>query len=163
NVKVNIFRNNTDPSNFVEQLTGPNTGSLTWTIPESYDDGPYILRIKTDDGLVIDDSELFVINSATVSQPSITVTSPTSCDTWHKLTTYKIAWSKAGNMSSNVKVNIFRNNTDPSNFVQQLTGPNTGSINWTIPGTYTNGNYIIRVKTDDNAVVGDSTLFAVTD
>ncbi|MEN8222655.1 MAG: Ser-Thr-rich GPI-anchored membrane family protein [Acidobacteriota bacterium] len=162
NVKINIFKDYIDTANFVEQLTGPNTGSIDWTIPGSYSDGNYILRIKTDDGLVSDDSQTFTVNSTIVSTPSITVTSPTSCDTWTKLKTYKIAWSKAGTMSANVKINIFKDSINTANFVEQLTGPNTGSIDWTIPGTYTNGNYIIRVKTDDSAVLGDSSLFAVT-
>ena len=77
--------------------------------------------------------------------------------------TYKIAWSKTGTMSANVKINIYKDSLLVENFVQQLTGPNTGSIDWTIPGAYVNGNYILRIKTVDNAVIGDSDVFVVTD
>ncbi len=162
NVEVDIYRDTTDPSNFVQQLTGPNSGSIIWTIPSYYEDGNYIVKITTDNGLVSDESGLFSINGNSISSPGIIITSPESCDTWTKQTTYKISWVKNGSMSANVKVNIFRNSVDPSNFIQQLTGPNTGSINWTIPETYTDGNYVIRVKTDDSRVYDDSGIFVVS-
>jgi len=162
NVIVNIYKDSIDVGNFVEQLAGPNTGSMIWAIPSYYEAGNYIIRLKTDDDQVSDDSDLFAVNSSIVSTPKITVTSPTSCDTWSKLKTYKIAWSKAGTMSDNVKINIYKDSIETPNFVQQLTGPNTGSIDWTIPGAYVNGNYILRIKTVDSAVIGDSNVFVVT-
>ncbi len=163
NVKINVFRNSISQGNFVEQLTGPNTGSYSWNIPSSYSNGNYILRIKTSDNQTHGDSQVFVINSSTISPPKIVVTSPTNCDSWKKLNTYKIAWTKVGTMSENVKINIFRNSVSSSNFVEQLTGPNSGSINWTISNTYQAGTYIIRIKTSDNSVFADSELFQIID
>jgi len=161
NVKINIFKDSVTPANFIEQLTGPNTGSISWPISGSYADGNYIVRLKTDDNQVYDDSDLFPIAVSSVSPPDITVTSPTSCDSWQKTKTYTITWSKSGTMSSNVKINIFKNSISPSNFVEQLTGSNSGSITWTIGSGYTAGTYLIRIKTDDNAVYGDSQSFQI--
>jgi len=65
NIKINIFRNSIAQPNFVEQLTSINTGSKNWFIPESYQNGNYIIRIKTADNICIGDSGVFSIQSKT--------------------------------------------------------------------------------------------------
>ena len=161
NIKINVFKNSISSGNFVEQLTGPNNGSYNWTVPSSYTSGNYILRIKTTDNKVYDDSDVFAITGNS-SSPTITVTSPVSGNSWAKGSTHNITWTKRGTQSANVKINIFRGSIAVANFVEQLTGPNNGSYNWTVPISYTSGNYILRIKTTDNKVYDDSDIFAIT-
>ena len=92
---------------------------------------------------------------------TLTVHSPAAGVTWYKGETKTISWTKSGCPDPNIRINIFRNFIDPANFVEQLTCTGCSSKSWTIPGSYTSGNYQIRVKTDDNACVGDSVLFKI--
>ncbi len=64
-VKINIFKNSIDQANFVLQLTGPNTGSKSWTIPSNFDNGTYYIRVKTDPAETgcLGDSEAFTIGT----------------------------------------------------------------------------------------------------
>ncbi len=157
NTKINIFKDSISVPNFVEQLIVPRSELYAWTIPVSYSDGNYIMRLKEEN--VYCDSNVFTVN--TILPPRIKVVSPTKCDTWSRDYTYMITWEKEGVMSPSVKVNIFKDSIVPANFVEQLVGANTGSISWTIPTSYSDGNYILRVKTSDNLVYGDSRLFSI--
>jgi len=64
--------------------------------------------------------------------------------------------------SSTVKINIFKNSISQANFVKQLIAPlDDGHKSWAIPANFANGNYVIRVKTDDSTCFGDSGVFNV--
>ncbi len=166
NYKINIFKNTTDPSNFVEQLLANGVTSKNWTIPMGYTNGTYILRVKADDNSCFGDSGTFHITDPASPEPgtdpAITVTAPTTGTKWLRGTNQIITWDKSGDLDSNVKINIFKNSISESNFVVQLTGPNSGSKSWAIPGTYEPGTYYIRVKEATGTVYGDSNAFEIT-
>jgi len=61
NIKINIFKDSITPANFIQQLVCSDTGSKSWTIPNNFTSGNYILRIKTADNNCYGDSEVFVI------------------------------------------------------------------------------------------------------
>ncbi len=97
---------------------------------------------------------------------SITVTNPHTGDTWYKGKPYTITWTKVGTTGVNVKINIFINSITPANFVEQLKGPNSESMSWTIPNSYATGTYYIRIKGVDSSwndvgVYGDSSAFTI--
>jgi len=101
------------------------------------------------------------MNAATIK-----VEEPHAGDIWYKGHTYNITWTKTGNAGVNVKINIFRNSIIPANFVEQLTGPNSGSKSWPIASSYANGTYYIRIKGvdsswNDTGVYGDSEYFSI--
>ena len=102
-----------------------------------------------------------VLSAALVFSQSITVTSPRGGENWEKGIAHNITWTSSGCTDTNVKINIFRNSIDTANFVEQITGPNSGTARWTIPAAYTTGRYILRVKTNDNICVGDSGVFNI--
>ncbi|MCK5221905.1 MAG: hypothetical protein KAR14_10025, partial [Candidatus Aminicenantes bacterium] len=166
NFKINSFRNSTDPSNFIEQLLTSGVNSKNWTIPMGYASGNYVIRVKTADNACRGDSGVFSITDPSSPGPgtaaSITVTSPTTGTKWAKGTTKTITWDKSGDLDSNVKINIFRNSILESNFVVQLTGPNTGSKSWNIPSSYDPGTYYLRIKENVGTVQGDSRAFEIT-
>ena len=159
--KINIFRDSITVSNFVEQLTANNTTSKSWTIPDTYTNGNYAIRIKTADNVCIGDSGIFIISDPPGG--TLTVTEPDPGDDWIKGSDYNIMWTSSGCSDNNVKINIFRNSILQSNFVEQIQASNTGTKSWTVPMSYTAGNYILRIKTSDNLCIGDSGVFQITD
>ena len=167
NVKINIFRNSIIPANFVEQLTGPNSGSKSWPIPSTYDNGTYYIRIKGVDSSwndvgVYGDSGAFTITDPPAAA-TITVTSPHSGDNWCKGSTHNITWTSTSiPASTNIKINIFKDSIKQANSKLQLTCTNTSLKSWTISTNFENGTYYIRVKTEDNVVHGDSGGFIIT-
>ncbi len=94
---------------------------------------------------------------------SINVTSPQAGNNLYKRSFFNITWRSSGCTDRNVKINIFRNSINQANFVEQLTGPNNGTMRWEIASTYTAGNYILRIKTADNECIGDSPVFNINE
>jgi len=98
-----------------------------------------------------------------ISSQTITVTSPHTGDTWYKGQTYIITWTKTGTMGNFVKIKL-RNSTSTAVVLDIISHiPNNGSYSWKIPTSVAPGNYVIRVRTMDNAVYGDSTVFTIAD
>jgi len=160
NVKINIFKNSVDPANFVEQLTSTADGTESWAIGSGYTSGTYIVRVKYGNNSCFGDSGSFTITDRpSTGAGSIIVASPEPDANLCIGKSYNITWTSSGSVSSDIKINIFRNSVDPSNFVEQLTSTNDGTEQWTIGSGYTAGNYIIRIKTGDNSVHGDSSVF----
>jgi len=139
-----------------------NDGSFSWNIPGTVANGNYILRIKTLDNAVFDDSDVFVITNASIPSANITVTNPHSGDNWAKGNPHVITWTKSGSMNANVKIKLY--NTAGTTKILDITNstPNDGIFSWNIPGTVADGNYIVRVKTLDNAVSDDSDVFRIS-
>ncbi len=108
---------------------------------------------------------IIFLGSLLAHTQSLTVTSPRSSDSWEKNREYIIRWTSRRCSSRNVKINIFRNSVSVPNFIEQLTGPNSGSKSWTVPRSYMNGNYVIRIKTDpaEAGCLGDSSIFSIVD
>jgi len=95
---------------------------------------------------------------------TITVTSPHAADIWYKGHPYTITWTSTSiPASTNIKINIFKDSINQANFKLQLTCTNTSLKSWTIPTSFENGTYYIRVKTEDNAVHGDSGAFTISE
>ena len=69
NVKINIFKGSVDQANFVLQLTGPNSGSKSWTVPNNFEDGQYVIRVKTDPAETgcLGDSAVFSIAGSSIT------------------------------------------------------------------------------------------------
>ncbi len=166
NYKINIFKNTTDPANFVEQLVASGVNTKSWTVPMSYTNGTYIIRVKADDNSCFGDSAAFQIadSGGTPGSNSITVTNPNGSTQWCRGETKTITWTSSGSLDANVKINIFRGSLDPANFVTQLTQTTAcGAADWAIPASATTGTYYVRVKEAVGTVYGDSPGFQVKD
>ncbi|MEN8154332.1 MAG: hypothetical protein ABFR75_09945 [Acidobacteriota bacterium] len=161
--KINIFRGSIDPANFVEQLSKTGTPTKSWTIPMSYTNGTYYIRIKTDPaqtGCQGDSAAFQITDEPAPATNSITVNTPNSSTRWcPDGTPRNITWTKTGALGGTVKINIYKNTIAPANFVVQLTGPNSGSKSWSIPATYDEGTYILRIKDEPYTTQGDSSTF----
>ncbi len=106
---------------------------------------------------------LIMFFSGVIWSQSINVTAPGNGVTWYKGDTHNITWTPSNCSITSYKINIFKDSISQPNFKLQLTASGTNTKSWTIPGTFDSGNYIIRVKTDDNLCVGDSGLFIIAD
>ncbi len=66
-VKIRLMRE----GNIVLNIAGsvPNSGSYSWTIPASVEEGSYVVRVRTMDDAVWDNSEAFTVAPAAASPP----------------------------------------------------------------------------------------------
>lgn len=92
--------------------------------------------------------------------PKITVTSPKELDIWRKGQTHNITWNKVGHMHASVKIELLNSRRQFVRWVISNTS-NDGSHPWNIPTNVPDGNYIIRIKTIDDAVQGESKAFRI--
>ncbi len=105
---------------------------------------------------------MFFVSIFVYSQ-TITVTNPHSGKTWYKGHTYTISWTKSGTMDSNVKITLYKpDHTTLQTIIAKPTA-NDGSYDWTVPSSIPVGQYIVRVKTMDNAVYEDGDVFTIED
>jgi hypothetical protein len=92
---------------------------------------------------------------------SIEITSPHTGDTWNKGQIYPIVWTKKGSMVDFVKIKL-RNSTSTAVALDIITHiANNGNYSWEIPASVAPGEYVIRVRTMDNQVYGDSGVFNI--
>lgn len=105
---------------------------------------------------------IFFISVFAYSQ-TISVTNPHSGQTWYRGNTYTITWTKNGSMDSQVKITLYKpDHTTLQTIIAKPTA-NDGSYDWTIPSSIPAGQYIVRVKTMDNAVYDDGDVFTIED
>jgi hypothetical protein len=157
NVKIRLYQGSTKVLNITNST--PNDGSYSWPIPSSLPDGSYVIRVKTLDNAVFDDSDSFNIAHG-VPAGSITVTNPHSGDCWQKGNTYIINWTHSGHATANVKIRLYQG----SSLILPITNStsNDGSYSWSVPATISEGSYMIRVKTVDNNFYDDSDSFNIS-
>ena len=160
-VKITLYKPDHTTLQTVIVRPTANNGSYSWTVPDSIPNGQYIVRVKTMDNAVYDDGDVFTITNAPVQTARITVTKPHSGQTWYKGQTYTISWTKSGSMDSQVKITLYKpDHTTLQTIIVRPTA-NDGSYYWTIPDSIPAGQYIVRVKTMDNAVYDDSDVFRI--
>jgi uncharacterized protein YfaS (alpha-2-macroglobulin family) len=155
-VKIRLYQG----ANKILSITNsaPNNGSFSWQIPLNLKVGTYVIRVKTIDNKVFDDSASFKI--ASVHYDPITVFSPHKGDVWYKGNSYDIAWSTGcGQVEPKIKISLYQGKTKILDIVNST--QHDGSFLWKIPKSLTSGVYYIRVKTTDNIEYGDSKPFEI--
>lgn len=139
-----------------------NDGIYEWTVPNTLPAGNYMIRVKTVDDLVSDDSNFFNISESFVSTDSISISVPnssTSIYTTH--VTLAITWNSSGEIHENVSISVFPEGSSSPTIITMST-PNDDSFHWDSPGALVgSGRYYVRVKTFDGAVWGDSEIFEI--
>ncbi|MEN8222623.1 MAG: Ser-Thr-rich GPI-anchored membrane family protein [Acidobacteriota bacterium] len=108
---------------------------------------------------------LFFIVFGLVYSQTITVTSPKSGDKYYRLGWCKISWIKNGPIPDSVKIRLL--NSAKTQVIYTIKYgfdiSNVSNLNWKIPTSVKAGNYIIRIKTMDNSIGGDSAVFEIKD
>jgi hypothetical protein len=90
---------------------------------------------------------------------TITVTKPQAGEVLDIGYGYVITWTKTGQMDQNVKIRLRQGDTLVREIINSA--PNSGSFAWQMPGDIPPGSYTIRVRTLNNAVMGDSGVFTL--
>jgi len=105
---------------------------------------------------------VFSLAFLSVNAQSITITSPTAGNEWAINSSHNITWSKTGEMNEFVKIRLFdRTGAIRVMAIADRTANNGTFRGWEIPATVPPGDYIIKVKTVDNAVEGNSRPFSI--
>ncbi len=152
-VNITLFKSGTAVLNI--GTTVDNSGSFFWDVPGTLTAGTdYVIRVETVDGIVVDDSGQFTINN------NIVITSPVSSTEWVHGSTYDITWTSYGSVLGNVKIRLYVDGVIVYNVVDSTS--NNGSFSFTVPDTLTPDDYVLRVKTIDNLVYGDSDAFIIS-
>ena len=139
-----------------------NSGSFLWSIPDTVAEGQYFIRVRTDDSTVSGDSPTFRIKAC---PGTITVTAPAAGANWQRGSTKMITWTKFGAMQATAAIRLRRAGSPESEAAVLSIADGTandGSHSWPIPDTVPEGQYFIRVRTDDSTVIGDSRVFNIT-
>ncbi len=137
--------------------SAPNSGSYSWTIPASVADGQYRIRVKVLNADILDDGDVFTINST--AGASIAVTKPVAGETWLRGKPAEIRWTKTGTMAGTVQVLVIGPNS--SHVQSTLTTANLGSCFFSVSDGYPYGQYRLRVQVPDGSVYGDSGIFTI--
>jgi hypothetical protein len=142
--------------------SAPNTGSFSWTIPDSVVPGTYFIRVRSAVP-VQGDSGAFQIQekSGTVPFPFITVEEPKADARWTRGSTRTIQWKKYGAQPSSVRILLM--DTALANIVQVISdsAPNSGSFSWPIPDSVADGTYRVRIASPDGTKHGNSGAFKI--
>ncbi|MGZ6207716.1 MAG: C1 family peptidase [Syntrophales bacterium] len=100
---------------------------------------------------------------ASLSAPSITVTSPSSGASWQASTTQAISWTLTGNPGSYVKIDLWKSGAFYATIVNSTSI--TSSYSWPIPAGLTRGSdyQIVVTSTANSAITGTSGTFSITE
>jgi hypothetical protein len=136
-----------------------NTGTYSWTIAANVPNGQYRVRVKVKNETTMGDSVVFTIGP----QPpaSITVTKPTTGDSWQRTKPYTITWTKSGTMPGWVKIDLVDKNSAAIVRPIDDNKPNTGAYLWTIPADVAVGSYRVRVQVKTTTIQDDSKTFNI--
>jgi hypothetical protein len=133
-------------------------GSYTWTVPDTPSETCLvrITDLSADEGPSDVSDAVFSIEPA----PFITVTTPNGGEQWQTGTTYAINWTYSG-ITGNVVIDLYRGTSFDCNIT--TTAVETGSFDWNIPISFTNGDdYKVLIYQDTIEDYSDN-YFAISD
>lgn len=105
---------------------------------------------------------LIVLTAGLLCAATVTVTKPSTGETWVKGSTYAITWTKSGDMPATVRISLRDPNTLAELGLIQDNVSNTGTCQWAVPANIADGQYRVRVKVKDVAIQNDSDVFNIS-
>jgi molybdopterin-binding protein len=153
NVKIELYNGST-LSSTITSSTSLSAGSYNWAIPSTQAFGSnYTIKVTSTTNSAISDTS---DGPFTITETSITVTSPNGGETLVRGAVVPITWSYSGNPGASVKIQLY-NGTTLSSTITSSTSLSAGSYNWTIPSTQAFGsNYTIKVTSTTNSAISDT-------
>jgi len=162
NVKIELLKGGSVLETIASSTS--NDGLESWTPSNSLLTG-HDYQIKISDASMTSSSGSYpaasmTSNPFTITNSSVTITSPTSSSEWLTTTSYDITWITAGSVS-NVKVELLKGAVLHSTLYSSIT--NNNHISWTPPDSLPTGSdYQIRVSDVSNpAVSSTSDMFDI--
>jgi hypothetical protein len=145
NVKVE-YSTNGGTSYTTAVASTPNTGSYSWTVPNTPSSTCLVRVSEASTGSPVDTSDAVF----TIPSLPVIVTSPNGGESWEGLRTYPVTWTTTGTVA-NVKIESSINGGASYTTVVAST-PNTGSYSWTVSNT-PSANCLVRIS---DASTGDN-------
>jgi len=155
-VKIELYKS----GSFVSTITSStyNDESYSWSIPSSlYASSYYHIRItSTSYSSIYTSSGYFSIED----EPSLTITSPSSGDTWYMGETYTVSWSSE-NAGDYVKIELYKSGSYVSTIISSTY--NDESYSWDISSSLsTSSYYVIKIiSTSDSSLYDESGYFSI--
>ncbi len=165
NVKITLYKPDLVTLQTIIIRPTENDGTYDWHIPDSIPAGRYVVRVKTMDNTVYDNSEEFNIEEASAIGHAFTVTSPKAGDVLLRSRTPKtITWQDNGSHCDIVSLYLVKYRSlenrplTPPSFIR-----NTGVYNsWRIYPSDEGGKYFIKIVSGcDDGVYGKSGVFSI--
>lgn len=130
-------------ANWVTLTSTANTGSYSWTVPNTATTLGKI-RISDNADVSIKDvsDNIFTISSYTIS-------SPTAASYWQSETTQPISWSISN--VANVKIDYSTNNGSTWATVISSVSASSGTYNWTLPANLATNQALVRISDVSNS------------
>ncbi len=149
NVKLRLLQNGVKILGITDST--PNDGSYSWTIPASITPASnYVVRVKTIDNLVTDDSDLMTISLA----PSITFGE--IAGDFYPGSQIPINWTCYGNISGTLSLYLMNTITSEQFVIAENIPFDDNIYNYTVPNDIPPGNYIFRLVINNTAAFFDS-------
>ena len=126
-VKIRLYQGSTKILGITDKTE--NDGSYQWTVPSSVTNGQYIIRVKTIDNKVYDDSDVFTISNS-ASSP-LTLLSPNGNEKLSPLSLFPVKWISDQTVER-VRIEFSYDNGSVFFPVKTLSS-DTGVYNWDIP------------------------------
>ncbi len=144
-VKIRLF--NSTGSTKIMDITN-NTANDNrfgpWTLPESVPEGRYIIRVKTVDNAIHDDSDIFSV-SGPGEPSSIVITNPMETGSYSQRGDLNVEWSSS-NISGNVRVEMVEYEGSHNYIIRSSTPFNSSPVTHSIPETTAPGTYRIKIS-----------------
>ncbi len=144
-VKIRLF-NSTGTTKQLEITNDTeNDGSFgPWTIPLSVADGDYVIRVKTIDNGVSDDSDIFSVASRPGGS-SIVITNPMETGAFSIRGDMTIEWTTSG-ISGDVRVEMIEYEGSNQYTIRSSTPYNSSPLTYNIPDSVIPGTYRIKIS-----------------
>ncbi len=156
NVKLELFKGGSSIDTIISSTI--NNGNYLWSLPTWYSaDDDYRIKISDTGSSAEDYSDYFMI-----SNPTISIISPTSSSKWQRNSQQIITWTSTGTVN-NVEIQLLKNLIFDS--IINSDTPNDGSYQWMIPSSLdADSDYSVKIiSKEDSNVYSTSYLFEVCD
>ena len=152
NVRISLLKNGAQYSLIAASV--PNTGTFNWLIPVGLLAGAEY-KVKVSSALyplINDMSDANFSISAGIIGTFVTVTSPNGGETLTAGTANTITWTS--DVTGYLRILLLKNGLQYAVIARAL--PNTGSYNWMIPATMSNGaDYTVQISSCINPLISD--------
>lgn len=155
-VRIDLYLETTPVLTIVSST--PNDGLHPWAIPADIAAAnEYRIKVSSTSSSASDFSDgYFTIEL----QPRITVTSPSSGESWEMGSTQTITWTSENDPGNDVRIELYRVGAPVMGIVAST--PNDGSHSWTIPTSLTAAtSYQIKISSTTTSTTGYSAPFSI--
>jgi hypothetical protein len=142
----------------IARRVSTSSGSYNWKIPSDQTPGSdYKIKITSTSNRSYTDTSDNNFTIVGPPPPTISVVSPNGGENWQAGTTQTIRWGCSGDLGSYVKIELLKGGT-LNRTITNRASASSGSFNWRIPSTQTQGaDYKIKITSRNNSSCTDTT------